>query len=97
VAIQTTRGAAGQLQVTVTGRGGTIRAIWFGAASNALVEIGGQAARAGDFAYTPPTATATLSFTVHRVATGAAATVPLVVVDAAGAWPTLVGGGPDAF
>ena len=95
--MDTVRGAAGQLQVTLSGRGGAIRAIRFGAATNATVEVGGQPARAGDFTYTPPTPTARVSFTVRRITAGQAATVPLVVVDAVGEWPTFVGGGPSAF
>ena len=95
--VQTTRGAGGQLQVTLSGRGGTIRAVRFGAASNALIEVGGQPARSGDFTYTPPTPTAQIGLTIRRVAASVAATVPLVIVDAAGEWPTFVGGGPGAF
>ena len=37
------------------------------------------------------------TFTVRRVTAGAATTVPFVVTDSCGAWPSLVGGGPNAF
>src|SRR4051812_43599344 len=43
VQVQTSRGAAGRLNVAVTGRGIPIQAIRFGTAVNALVEIGGAA------------------------------------------------------
>ena len=37
------------------------------------------------------------SLLVHRVTPNQPATVPLVIVDGCGEWPTLVGGGPGAF
>jgi hypothetical protein len=44
-----------------------------------------------------PTHPPSLQLTVHRVASGQAATVELTVTDGCGAWPTFVGGGPSAF
>jgi hypothetical protein len=38
-----------------------------------------------------------LTFFVRRAAAGASTTVPISAVDTCGEWPTLVGGGPDAF
>jgi hypothetical protein len=34
---------------------------------------------------------------VRRATAGQGTTVPLVVTDSCGEWPTLVGGGPGAF
>jgi hypothetical protein len=80
----------------VTAGGGTIHSIRFGPTSNAIVSVNGQAGQVGSFTYTPTSATSQTSFTVRR-AGGGAATVPIVVVDDCGEWPTFVGGGNSAF
>jgi hypothetical protein len=97
VQVQTSRGAAGRLNVAVTGRGIPIQAIRFGTAVNALVEIGGAAARAGGFVHTPSAPVMQQAFTVVRASAGAGSTVPFTLVDSGGSWETFVGGGPDAF
>jgi hypothetical protein len=44
-----------------------------------------------------PPGTQQVALVVQRQASGQAATVHLIVQDACGDWPTLVGGGPNAF
>ncbi|HYU03223.1 MAG TPA: hypothetical protein VEL02_05190 [Jatrophihabitantaceae bacterium] len=44
-----------------------------------------------------PAGTQQASLTVRRATTGQATTLPLVVVDDCGPWPTFVGGGIGAF
>ena len=51
----------------------------------------------GSFTTTLPPGTHEVTFTVRPAIPGAAATVPLTVVDSCGDWPTLVGGGAAAF
>jgi chitinase len=93
----------GRLEVTVTA--GTdvpnftnrLTQIQFGAGSNALIDIGGQTGRTGDFAVLLSDRPTSLTFQVRRDVAGRAATVPLTVVDDCGTWPTFVGGGPAAF
>jgi hypothetical protein len=74
-----------------------IQALRFGAAANALIEVGGQPGRGGNFIVTLPAPTAQTSFVVRHAAAGAGTTVPLTVIDGCGEWPTLVGGGPQSF
>jgi hypothetical protein len=70
----------------------------FGAATNALIDVPGQPpSQTGSFTVTLPPGTTSATFTVRRATSGAATTVPVVVSDTCGAWPTFVGGGPDAF
>jgi len=92
----TTSAGGGQLQVTVSAGGGTIHQIRFGPTSNAIVSVNGQSGQTGSFTYQPSTATSQASFVVRR-ASGGPATVPIVVVDDCGEWPTFVGGGASAF
>jgi hypothetical protein len=90
--------------VTVNaGRPGTapnnvLRSIRIVRANNAQVEIFGQTIGAGGGTVTL-SPTASLTFTVLRQPPGvpAAVTVPFVVTDDCGEWPTFVGGGPNAF
>jgi uncharacterized protein (DUF1501 family) len=97
VGVSTSRGTPGRLNVSLTGRGVSIRAIRFETATNALIEIGGGAARAGGFTYTLPTPAMNTSFTVVRQTAGVASTVPFAVIDSGGEWKSFVGGGPAAF
>ncbi len=69
-----------------------------GATSNARIDIvGGPSNVSGPYLYTPPSNTQQLGLYVRQITVLAAATVPLVVVDLCGDWPTLVGGGTNAF
>lgn len=97
--VATAPGSPGQLQVTVSAAAVdavVLRELHFGAATNALIEAGGQR-RTGDFAVALPPGTRQTTFTLTRLAAGQGATVPLTVTDVCGNWPTLVGGGPEAF
>jgi hypothetical protein len=73
-----------------------LRALRFGAATNAVIEAGGQSGPGG-FTVTLPPGTAQHTFTLSRATAGQAATVPLTVADGCADWPTVVGGGPAAF
>jgi hypothetical protein len=99
VRVTTAPRGPGLLEVTVaaTGANNTLREVRFGQPSNALVDVpNGPAASRAAFAHAPRDASPTLTFTVRRAAAGAT-TVPIVVADRCGEWPTLVGGGADAF
>jgi hypothetical protein len=88
----------GRLQVTLTtnGTGVFLNSLQFLSASNALIDAGGVSGATGNFLVTLPAGTQQATFFVRRLASGAT-TVPLVVNDSCGAWPTFVGGGPTAF
>jgi hypothetical protein len=96
--------SATQLQATIAVNGAVgvpsnqIRGLEIGTATNALLDF--PAGPTGVSSNTPvplPPGTTTITFTVRRVSAGAAATVALTVVDNCGRWPTLVGGGVNAF
>jgi subtilisin family serine protease len=93
-----------QVYVTPTGSGILLRSVQFGNPStnpgqpvNALIDVSGQSGRSGGFTLDLPLRPPQLGFTVRRPNPGAPTTVPLVVTDGCGAWPTLVGGGAGAF
>jgi hypothetical protein len=92
----------GQLQVTVassplnTGPANPITTIRFGTFQNAAVTLNGQAITSGQTVNIPAN-TSSVTFTVARVTPNQATTVPFTVVDTCGEWPTLVGGGTNAF
>jgi uncharacterized repeat protein (TIGR01451 family) len=97
-------GGPGRLNVTVragTNAGtptNTLSALRFGAATNALIDIpGGQTGLTGNTTITLPAGSTETSFVVRQQAGGSGTTVPLVVVDSCGDFPTFVGGGPAAF
>ena len=103
VTVQTAPAGGGRLQVTA--RAGTspllpdnrLRAIRLGAATNALVDVAGRTNLTGNIEVPLPADTRDVTLVVRRASPGAATTVPLVVVDGCGDWPTFVGGGPGAF
>jgi CSLREA domain-containing protein len=104
VQLAATRNGQGGLSVTVTRGLGRLTELRFHAAAtshvaspNALVDIGGQVGRSGEFTFTPPTAAVSQQFTVRPANANAATTLPLDAVDACGAWSTLVGGGGGAL
>ena len=74
-----------------------IREIRIGQAQNGVVDGAGKTGlgTGGVISFSTPVTSTTLM--VRRVTPGQATTVPLVIVDACGAWPTFVGGGPTAF
>jgi hypothetical protein len=98
VQIQVTPIGSGRLQavVSTSGSGVFVQSVQFGAANNGVIDIGGQVGVPGNFAVSLPSGTQQTSFQVRRVAPGAV-TVFLTVNDGCGAWPTFVGGGPNAF
>jgi hypothetical protein len=67
----------------------------FGTFQNARVTLNGQSVASGQTVTLPP-GTLGVDFTVERATPGQATTVPLVVVDGCGDWPTFVGGGTAA-
>ena len=82
--------------LAATGDNNRLLALDFTRTTGALVDVGGQAGRMGAFAVSLPGTSVSASFAVRRAGSGAA-TVRLDVVDRCGRWPTLVGGGPNAF
>jgi len=96
------------LTATITARAGcgSIDHIQFGelgkSFDNAQVSVtspsGGPSGQTTGFTYTPPPGTASVSFTIQRLApTGGATVNPVRSYDGCGEWRTFVGGGPDAF
>jgi CSLREA domain-containing protein len=106
VVVQTTAINSGRLlRVTVTtqGAGNYLQRIEFAGPStqvpspNARIEsVGGSFEPPGLLPF-PPNTTTTTGFDVHRVRGGEATTAVFTVVDNCGRWPSLVGGGPEAF
>jgi uncharacterized protein (DUF1501 family) len=95
VHVQASPTGDGRLSVTVAAGVGNLQEIRFGAAQNAIVDVPGGQSGPGNFSIRP-TGTAQTSFFVRKQG-GGAATVPIVVVDDCGEWPTFVGGGASAF
>jgi hypothetical protein len=103
VRVAVARGAAGQLQATLTatsnpsGGTNTIAALTFGTIRNATVQVVGAGAAQSGQVVSIAAGTQAVSLVVTRVTSGQTAFVPLVVTDACGEWRTFVGGGPGAF
>jgi hypothetical protein len=97
VSVSVARGQPGQLHVTVIAGSGELRSMQFGAATNALIDIGAVVGATGNFSVTFAAGTQQVTFLVRRASAGQSTTVPLTANDACGAWPTFVGGGPSAF
>ncbi|HLH23885.1 MAG TPA: hypothetical protein VK066_15280 [Chloroflexota bacterium] len=68
----------------------------FNAGSNTLV-YAGLFAQSVPFTWTLAPGTTQATFLVERLTPGQASTVGLTATDGCGAWPTFVGGGPNAF
>jgi hypothetical protein len=95
----------GRLAVTLIARHANcspdnqLQSIQFTGLTNAIVELPGPpptsvtAPGTVTLAGAPPSVT----FTVRRALGGQTSTVQMVVRDGCGAWPTLVGGGAEAF
>ncbi|HEY7067293.1 MAG TPA: choice-of-anchor Q domain-containing protein [Chloroflexota bacterium] len=99
VRVTTAPAGAGRLAVTVSADAAahaTLQALRFGTATNAQITAGSQSG-GGSFTVPLVPGTAQTQFTVARVTAGQGATVPFTVIDSCGEWPTVVGGGPDAF
>jgi hypothetical protein len=83
----------GRVLVVVVPRAGRLEAVEVGQGSNAVIDVpDGPTASSGNVTLRPPGGSNSLAFYVRRAAPGAA-TVPLVVLDECGAWPTFVGFG----
>jgi hypothetical protein len=87
----------GVLQVTVSTSGSNValQSIQFNSAVNGMITGGGLVNSSGSTVLS--LSGTSFTFTVRRVTAGMATTVPFVVNDSCGAWPTFVGGGPNAF
>jgi hypothetical protein len=74
-----------------------IRAITWGALSNAAVTVvgGGQVSQGQRTEF--PSNTTSVVLLVSRVTPAQASTVNMTVTDGCGDWPTFAGGGPSAF
>lgn len=103
VRVTATPSGPGQLSVGVTvdrpsnAPNNTLRSLRFGAATNGLIDIGATVGSTGGITVSFPAGTRETSFVVRRAAAGQPMTVPFIVVDDCGDWPTFVGGGPAAF
>jgi hypothetical protein len=99
VKLATVKESPGRLRVTVSaGNASTpLKAIRFGAASNALIDAPGQVGSTGGFTLSLAPGTQQVTFTVRTVVQGRRVMVPLVTVDDYGDWTTFVGGGANAF
>jgi subtilisin family serine protease len=104
VSVSVTPSGANRVQVTIstTGFDVFLLSIQFGnppvhpaVPTNALIDIGAQVGQSGSLRFGPPLGSRSITFFVRRATAGAATTVPLVVTDSCGPWPTLVGEGPS--
>ena len=88
---------ADRLQVTLsaTGDQNALRLLRFGAATNALIDVGSWSGLTGNAEVGLATPVQTTTFVVRRPSTTIATTVSLVAIDDCGDWPTLVGAGTD--
>jgi hypothetical protein len=102
VVVQTSRDGPGRLRVVLTAStspvapGNRLTELRFQAGDNALVDTAGKSNWMGSFTLPLPDRPASTTFWVRRATDGRATTLPLVVVDDCGTWPTLVGGGTAA-
>jgi uncharacterized protein YkwD len=101
--LTTSSPSQGTLQVTVTpGRpagapGNTLKTIRFGAVANGSIDIAGYGSPSANTSVGVAPGTSQLTFTLRRATNGAPTTVPLILTDDCGDWPTFVGGGRTAF
>lgn len=103
IAVRTQADGGGGLVVTLEAGAASgptpnsIRQVRFVNAQNAIIDLPGLAPFRGSKSVSMAAGRTTFQFTIHRAVQGLAVTVPLVVTDGCGEWPTLVGGGPLAF
>jgi len=97
VKVDVTLTSPGRLQVTVTAGAGALTELRIGASNNALIDIGNQTGLGRNSTISLPPGTTSTTFTVRRASDRGDGTAPLIVKDDCGDWPTLVGGGPDAW
>ncbi len=100
--VDVARSSAGRLDVTVTAGVGSgtasnqVHALRFGTPTNATIDVAGQTI-AGNTRVALPAGSRQAGFSVQQTRPGEAVTVPVVVEDDCGDWPTFVGGGRAAF
>ncbi|HEY7068171.1 MAG TPA: choice-of-anchor Q domain-containing protein [Chloroflexota bacterium] len=104
VSVQVTPGAPNQLHVTITARdagctpNNQLAQIQVTALDNAVIqEPDDLVLRSAPVTLPMPPRALQASFTLLRVTAGQAATASLLISDGCGGWPTIVGGGPNAF
>jgi hypothetical protein len=100
IGLSTTATGDGRLAVTLrapSSANDALLSLQIGAATNALVDVAGSTGITGNATVTLPANTQSLTFYVRQRVTGQAVTVPLVVADRCGSWPTFVGAGSSAF
>ncbi|MCC6175439.1 MAG: S8 family serine peptidase [Chloroflexi bacterium] len=103
VVVKTAPLSPGVLGVTITAMTAAdsttngILQVRFGTSTNAVIEASPQRAASGNFEVHVPAGSQSYSFTIRRASPGVATTVPFIVVDRCGDWPSLAGGGPSAF
>ena len=98
IVVQTIPTGDGRLRVTLSASGANnwLRELQLGRAVNAVVDAATVSGTAGNVAVPLPAGTQSTQLFVRRAGPGAV-TVPLVVIDRCGEWPTFVGGGAGAF
>src|SRR5262249_57071501 len=75
-----------------------LQALRFAPGTNTLLDLpGGPSGVTGSLAVPLPAGTTQTTFVVRQATAGQAATLPLMVVDGCGDWPTFVGGGASVF
>jgi hypothetical protein len=95
VEVSTTATSSGmQSTLRATGAANHLLGVEFGAATNSLIDIADHAQAPGNFTVSVPSSAA-VTFSLHPLGS-TAYSVPLVVVDRCGRWPTLVGAGAPA-
>ena len=100
--VSTTTRGGGRLDISLSAGtaallpSNALQQVRFGAATNALIDVGDYRRMTGNFTYTPPSGTTQVSAEIRPVDNKQAVTVPLVVVDRCGDWPTVVGTGAAA-
>jgi hypothetical protein len=92
---------SGQLTVVIAAGGSnSIRSLSIGNPSapvNALIDAGSQVGVNHPFTVYLGPGSKQMTFVIRRATPGLATTVPFTVQDDCGSWPTLAGGGPNAF
>jgi hypothetical protein len=91
---------AGQLQVSLSAPAAAndwLQGLQVASAVNGVVDVASQAGLGAGSAFRFPPGTRQTTLIVRRVTAGQPTLINLTVVDSCGDWPTVVGGGPDAF
>jgi hypothetical protein len=73
-----------------------LQGLQFGPVEGGMIVLHGRPPSPGNLTVPLPAGTQRVTFVVTRTRPGALM-APVVVTDGCGAWPTFVGGGPNAF